>query len=255
VTHQVWLIARRSIVRTFRQPGVWIPPLTFPLMLMAVNANGLRAATHLPGFPTQSFLAFFMPFTFIQGALFATGIAGTDFARDIDTGFLNRLALTPVSGSALLLGQIGGAVGLGAVQSALYLGVALAAGVHVDAGVLGILLMFVLAILIVIGWATLGLWIALRTGSGEGVQSQFPLLFFATFISSINLPRNLISVTWFRDIATLNPVSYMIESLRSLVIVGWDGEALGLGFLFIFLLMGVSMLLASRQLKVRMTRT
>jgi ABC-2 type transport system permease protein len=255
VAHQVWLIARRSIVRTFRQPGVWIPPLTFPLMLMAVNANGLRAATHLPGFPTSSFLAFFMPFTFIQGALFATGIAGTDFARDIDTGFLNRLALTPVRGSALLLGQIGGAVGLGAVQSALYLAVALAAGVHVDAGVLGVLLMFVLAILIVIAWATLGLWIALRTGSGEGVQSQFPLLFFATFISSINLPRNLISVTWFRDIATVNPVSYMIESLRSLVIVGWDGEALGLGFLFIFLLMGVSMLLASRQLKVRMTRT
>ena len=81
---------------------VWIPPLTFPLMLMAVNSNGLRAATHLPGFPTDSFLAFFLPFSFLQGALFASGIAGVDLARDIDTGFLNRLALTPVRGSALL---------------------------------------------------------------------------------------------------------------------------------------------------------
>jgi ABC-2 type transport system permease protein len=252
---QVWLIAQRSIVRTFRQPGVWIPPLTFPLMLMAVNSNGLRAATKLPGFPTNSFLAFFLPFTFIQGALFASGIAGTDLARDIDTGFLNRLALTPVSGSALLLGQIGGAVGLGLLQACVYLAVGLAFGVHIAAGVGGALLILVLAVLIATGWGTLGLWIALRTGSGEGVQSQFPLLFFATFISSINLPRNLIEVTWFRDIATVNPVSYMIEGLRSLVITGWNGEALGLGFLCTFGLIGASLLLATRQLKVRMTRT
>ena len=137
VLRQVTLIARRSIVRTMRQPGVFIPPLSFPLMLMAVNSNGLRAATHLPGFPTHSFLAFFLPFSFLQGALFASGIAGTDLARDIDTGFLNRLALTPVRGSALLLGQIGGALGLGAIQACLYLGVGLAAGVHIDAGVPG----------------------------------------------------------------------------------------------------------------------
>jgi ABC-2 type transport system permease protein len=255
MTHQVWLIASRSVVRTFRQPGVWIPPLTFPLMLMAVNSNGLRAATHLPGFPTHSFLAFFMPFSFLQGALFASGIAGTDLARDIDTGFLNRLALTPVRGSALLLGQIGGAVGLGLLQAVLYLTVALVFGVHIDAGVGGALLILLLAVLIAVGWGCLGLWLALRTGSGEGVQSQFPLLFFATFISSMNLPRNLISVAWFRDIATVNPVSYMIEGLRSLVIVGWDAQALLLGFGCTLGLIAVSLSLAARQLKVRMTRT
>ena len=255
MTHQIWLIARRSVVRTFRQPGVWIPPLTFPLMLMAVNSNGLRAATHLPGFPTTSFLDFFLPFAFLQGGLFAAGIAGTDLARDIDTGFLNRLALTPVRGSALLLGQIGGAVGLGLVQAFVYLGVGLIAGVHVDAGPGGALLILLLAVLIAVGWGTLGLWIALRTGSGEGVQSQFPLLFFATFISSMNLPRNLIEVTWFRDIATVNPVSYMIEGLRSLVIEGWNAQALLLGFGFTFALIAVSLGLATSQLKVRMTRT
>jgi hypothetical protein len=105
IAHHVALISRRSLVRTARQPGTWVPPLTFPLILMAVNSVGLRAATHLPGFPTRSFLAFFMPFAFMQGALFASGIAGTDLARDIDTGFLNRLALTPVRGGALLVGR------------------------------------------------------------------------------------------------------------------------------------------------------
>jgi ABC-2 type transport system permease protein len=224
-------------------------------MRMAVNSNGLRAATHLPGFPTNSFLAFFLPFSFLQGALFASGIAGVDLARDIDTGFLNRLALTPVRGSALLIGQIGGAVGLGALQACVYLGVGLAFGVHIDTGVAGAFLILLLAVLIATGWGTLGLWLALRTGSGEGVQSQFPLLFFATFISSMNLPRNLIEVTWFRDVATINPVSYMIEGLRSLVISGWDAQALLLGFGFTLALIAVSLTLAGRQLKVRMART
>src|SRR5204862_7772152 len=112
----VFLIAWRSSRRTMRQPAAVIVPLTFPLILLAVNSNGLKAATRLPGFPTHSFLAFFVPFAFLQGALFASSIAGTDLARDIDNGFLNRLALTPIGGASLLLGQLGGAVGLGTIQ-------------------------------------------------------------------------------------------------------------------------------------------
>jgi ABC-2 type transport system permease protein len=255
LAEQVWLIARRSLIRTARQPGTWVPPLLFPLMLMAVNSNGLRAATHLPGFPTTSFLGFFLPFSFMQGALFASGIAGVDLARDIDTGFLNRLALTPIRGSALLLGQVGGALGLGAVQAVCYLGVGLAAGVHIDSGVGGAFLILLLALLIAAGFGALGLWLALRTGSGEGVQSQFPLLFFLLIISSMNLPRNLIEVGWFRDLATINPVSYLIEAIRSLVIEGWNAQALALGFGFAFALLAVAMGLSTRQLKFRMTRT
>jgi ABC-2 type transport system permease protein len=255
IAHQVALIAQRSLKRTARQPGVWIPPLTFPLILMAVNSNGLRAATHLPGFPTHSFLAFFVPFSFMQGALFASAIAGTDLARDVDTGFLNRLALTPVRGGALLIGQIGGAVGLGTIQAIVYLAIALLAGVHIVAGIGGAVLILLLAIIVATGFGTLGLYIALRTGSGEGVQSMFPLLFFLLLVSSMNLPRNLIEVSWFRDLATLNPVSYMIEAMRSLVISGWDAQALVLGFGFACGLVGLSLLLASRQLKVRMART
>ena len=105
------------------------------------------------------------------------------------------------------------------------------------------------------GFGSLGLWLALRTGSGEGVQSMFPLLFFLLLISSMNLPRNLIEVTWFRDLATINPVSYLIEALRSLVIQGWNAEALLLGFGCMLALMAVSMVLAARQLRLRMTRT
>ena len=71
----------------------------------------------------------------------------------------------------------------------------------------------------------------------------------------MNAPRNLIGVGWFKTAATLNPVSYMIECVRSLIIVGWDPEALLLGFGFIVLIGIVSLALASRALRLRMTRT
>lgn len=255
LARQVALIARRSIVRTVRQPANVVPPLLFPLMLMAVNSNGLEAATRLPGFPTDSFLDFFLPFSFMQGALFAASTAGTDLARDVDTGFLNRLALTPMRGLALIVGQLGGAVTMGAVQALVYLGVGLAFGVRFETGVAGVAVLFVLAVLIVLGWAGVGVLLALRTGSGEAVQSQFPIMFFLLFLSSMNLPRDLIEIEWFRIAATVNPASYMIEGLRVLIIEGWDAQALALGFGFALAVIVVSLGGSAVALRQRMART
>jgi ABC-2 type transport system permease protein len=71
----------------------------------------------------------------------------------------------------------------------------------------------------------------------------------------MNLPRNLIEIDWFRIVATINPVSYLIEGIRSLIITGWDGEALALGFGVAIALTIVSLTAASLALRVRMTRT
>jgi len=251
----VGLIGWRSVRRTVRQPANVIAPLTFPILLLAINSNGLRAATHIPGFPTDSFVSFFLPFAFIQGALFAAMTAGTDLARDIDTGFLNRLALTPLRGTGLLAGQLGGAMAQALVQALVYLGVGLALGVHFASGLQGIVVLVVLALAVGAAWGAVGIWIALRTGSGEAVQSQFPILFFFIIISSMNLPRNLIESDWFRTAATLNPVSYMIEGLRSLIIEGWDLQALALGFGLALLSVAVAMTLAAHELRKQMART
>jgi ABC-2 type transport system permease protein len=252
---QVFLLARRSVVRTVRQPANVVAPLLFPLLLLAVNSGGLKAETRLPGFPTNSFVAFALAVPFMQGALFATMNAGTDLARDIQTGFLNRLSLTPMRGVALLAGQLGGVVTLGIVQAAVYLSVGLAVGVRLESGVLGVLVLFAFAVLVSLGFGALGAFAALRTGSGEAVQSLFPAFFVFLFLSSMNIPRNLIATTWFRDVATANPVSYLIECVRSLVITGWDKEALALGFGIAAAITIISLGLASWALRVRMART
>jgi len=223
--------------------------------LPAVNSGGLKAETNLPGFPTNSFVAFALAVPFIQGALFATMNAGTDLARDIQTGFLNRLSLTPMRGIAVLAGQLGGAVTLGLVQAVVYLGVGLAVGVRPASGVLGVLVLFVFAVFVTLAFGALGTFAALRTGSGEAVQSLFPAFFVFLFISSMNIPRNLIDQSWFRDLATANPVSYLLECVRSLIITGWDGQALALGFGVTAVIAIVALSLSTWALRVRMARS
>ncbi len=252
---QIGALALRSVMRTVRQPASAIPPILFPVSLMLVNAAGLDASTRLPGFPTDSFLAFALAVPFIQGALFSTMNAGTDLARDIQNGFLNRLSLTSMRGSALLAGQLAGIVVLGLVQALVYIAVGLAAGVDFASGVLGILVLLAFAALVSAGFGALGAFLALRTGSGEAIQGLFPFLFVFLFLSSMNAPRNLIGVDWFQFVATINPVSYLIECVRSLIITGWDGQALALGFGFGFAIAIVATSLAALSLKERLART
>ena len=252
---QVFQLGRRSVVRTVRQPANVVGPLVFPMLLLAVNSGGLRSATKLPGFPTTSFVAFALAVPFIQGALFATMNTGTDLARDIQTGFLSRLSLTPMRGVALLAGQLGGVVVLTIAQAFVYLAVGFIVGVRLESGLAGVLVIVLFAIVVGLGFGSLGAFAALRTGSGEAVQSLFPVFFVFLFISSMNIPRNLIEATWFRALATANPVSYLLECVRSLIITGWDAEALGLGFGIAASIALVAMAAASWALRVRMARS
>jgi ABC-2 type transport system permease protein len=252
---QVGEMARRSVTQTLRQPALIVPPILFPLCLLAVNVGGLDAATKLPGFPTDSYLNFAIAIPFMQGALFAAINAGSSLARDVETGFLKRLALTPMQRAALLLGNLAGVMTVAAVSSLIYLAVGFAAGLEVEAGVGGVLVLIVLAFLVALGFAALGALVGLRAGSGEAVQGLFPVFFVFLFMSSQALPRPLIEQEWFRTIATWNPVSYMLEGIRSVVITGWDAAALERGFGVSIVLCALGILGASRALRTRLVRT
>ncbi len=251
---QTLAVGRRAVVRTLRQRALLIFPMVFPLILFAINGSALSPATRIPHFPTHNYRDFLIAMPFIQGAMFVSISAGVDLARDIESGFLNRLALTPLRGEALMIGQLGGALVVGAVQAVVYLLVGLATGVSFASGVGGALVLLALSILIAFAFATLGGLLALRFGTGEAVQGIFPLLFVTLFLSSSSLPRDLIKASWFREIATYNPVSYLLEALRSLVISGWDGEALALGFGFTIAILAITLALSQAAMKTRLAR-
>lgn len=252
---QVAEVARRSFVRNLRQPAQVVPALIFPLILLAVNAGGLDAATQIPGFPTDSYLTFALAFPFIQGGIFAVMNGGTDLARDIESGFLNRLALTPLSGASLIAGELAGVVAIGAVQAVVYLGVGLAAGADFAAGPLGVLLLLALSVAIAFAFGCIGMLAALRLGNSEAIQGLFPVFFVFLFFSSVSLPRELIEIDWFRTVATLNPVSYLVEGVRSLFVDGLDPDALALAFGIAAITTVVFLTASAAALRTRLVRT
>ena len=255
VALQIGALARRSVNRTLRQPAQLVPSLVFPLILMAINSAGLGKATEIPGFPTDSYLTFALAIPFIQAGIFSVSNAGSDLARDIETGFLDRLALTPMTGLSLVSGQLAGVLVLGVIQGVIYLVVGLVAGADFEAGLAGVPVLLALALATSFAFGCIGIFAALRLGNSEAVQGLFPVLFVFLFLSSMALPRDLIEQDWFQTVATYNPVSYLIEGIRSLFIDGFDGQALALGFGF-SLAIGLAFLAAaSATLRTRLTRT
>jgi ABC-2 type transport system permease protein len=229
---QFGTLARRSIARTVRQPFLIVPNFVFPLFMLAVLSENGGQITKVKGFPTHSYLTFVLGATFIQCASGAMTMAGSAAGADIETGFINRLALTPVRETVLLSAQLTGVTLLGTIQATLLLLIGLAAGAHVQAGVGGALVLIAVVALIVTAFAAIGLLVAVRTGSTRDVQALAALALGLLFMSSMVMPRNLIKADWFKDIATYNPFSYLVEATRSLLITGWDGEALALGCAF-----------------------
>jgi ABC-2 type transport system permease protein len=248
-------LARRSLMQVARQPSLSVPPIVFPLILLAISVSGLDAVAKLPGFPASSYLDFAISLCFMQGALFAMTGAGIILAADVQTGLLKRLALTRVHRAGLMLGYLSGVLAVSLVSSLGYLAVGFLAGMEVKAGPAGVAVLLGLALLIATAFALLGAFAGLRAGDGEGVQGLFPVFLAMFFLSSILVPRDLIEQDWFRTVATYNPVSYLVEALRSLIITGWDPEALALGFGVAIAIAVAGMAAMAAALRTRLVRT
>lgn len=252
--HQVLLLSRRSIRSALSSPAGYMPGIVMPLLLITINASALQQATRIPGFPAEHFLDFILVMTFMQGALFATSGAGLGLVQDIESGFLDRLSLTPMRSGALVIAQISGAIAIAVGASVLYIIVGLVFGVDFQSGPLGIVVLLLLAAWTAFTFATIGAWIALHAGESEALQGIFPLLFASLFLSTLNMPRELIQADWFRAITRINPVSYMVDGMRSLIITGWDQTALVQIVVVLSALSVVSVLGCAIALRSRMAK-
>jgi ABC-2 type transport system permease protein len=229
---QTGALAWRSVLGTVRTPQALFPSLFFPLVLMAIFTGSFGDAPgEIPGFPpVRGFVDFALAGAIVQGILIGGTSAGSAFALDIEGGFFDRLVASPVSRIAILTGRLGGGVALAMAQTVLFLAIGVAFGARVEGGVAGVAILLVLACLMAIAVSGLGVVLALRTGSAEAVQGTFPLFFALLFFSSAFFPRETMT-GWFRTVADVNPISYLVEAMRDLIIAGVEPRPtlIGLG--------------------------
>jgi ABC-2 type transport system permease protein len=211
-------LGRRALTVQFRRAQLLMPTFVLPLMLLAVIASGTSAAQGLRGFPNvTSYLGFVVPGTIIQGTLLAGLTTGIALAADIEGGFFDRLLVAPVHRTSLVVGRLAGTVGLAALQVSFFLGVAAIFGAHYPGGVSGVVAAVFLGALTAVAIGGIAAAIALRTGSLSLLQSIFPFVFVFLFTAPAFFPRDLL-VPVLRDASAYNPLTYVVEGVRALLI-------------------------------------
>lgn len=236
-------------MRPLRQPPLLASGFVIPLFLYGFNVGGLDLATSIPGFPTESYETFALSLMLSFCGIFAFLVAGTALGEDVGSGYLKRVSLTPLRGSVLLVGQLAGVVVVAIVQCIVFLAIGLLVGASVAAGPGGAVAIVGFAAISALGLGAAGQLVALRTRAAEPVQGFYLMFVGLLFLSSVSLPRELIGTDWFQQVATFNPLSYLIEAPRSLLVEGWELQPLALGVMIAVALLASVLVPTARALR------
>jgi len=216
-----WLLGIRELRNVLRAPDVLIPSLLIPVFIYFVTIGMFQGFAEQ--FGIDSFPAFLLP----VAVLFAVhnGSAGQNLVTDIDAGYFDKLLTTPIRRSALLIGSMVGDLVRIVLQTCLVVGVALLVSPLPPTGWAGIAVLLILGVSWGAAFAAIGYSVALRTGSPQATQSTFMLFFPFVFLSPAFAPREAMNDLMATAMA-LNPLTHVLEAMRSLVIDGWDASTL-----------------------------
>jgi ABC-2 type transport system permease protein len=230
--HDSWWLAVRSLRESARQPAIEFGNLFIPIFFFAVTVGAIGNVA-ARGFGVDNYLAFQLPVAILQGVAGAAGTSGMAIVTDIERGYFDKLLLTPAPRLSLVLGRLlADAVRL-TVLSTIILAAGLIAGSGMQSGPPGILVILAIGALFGLAYSSLGVAIALKTGSAQAAQMSFLLFFPLLFLSPAFAPKEVFA-EWMQFLATINPVTYIVEGQRDLVIDGWDARSLTACFASIF---------------------
>jgi ABC-2 type transport system permease protein len=248
MVHDIAAIAGRALRAVPRDVEAVIPPIFIALFFFVVNVGTLQDLTevNIPGF---DFKAFQMPTAILLGV---TGVSRAyALVLDVQDGYLDRLLMTPVRRLAILLGHMVADVSVAALLTVPILLLGFAMGVRFETGLLGVPAFILLASLWSLAFAGFGYAIALKTGNPAAVNSSFLLFFPFLFLTSSYVPRPQLT-GWLDTVAGINPVTYLLEGLRSLVMQGWEWDELGKALVAVTVVSTVSMTLCFGALRSRL---
>jgi ABC-2 type transport system permease protein len=217
---EIVLLGRRAVREVVRYPEATIPTLFIPLFFLAVNIGQVSKTfpSSTPFLHGQGYVAFQMPVSL----MFATATATTGLAlvTEIDGGYFDKLLVAPIRRTSLILGRLGADLVRGIAASVVVLLAGLAFGAHIESGVLGAVVVVLLASLFGVAYAGFGILVALTTRNVQATNTSFLLFFPLLFLTPNFVPFERLSPVM-ETLARINPVSYVIVGLRSLIIDGW----------------------------------
>jgi ABC-2 type transport system permease protein len=212
-------IARRSVILVARVPSAFIPSVLMPIFFVVAFGGAFSAITFLPGFPTTEIMNWYGPMAILQGSAFLGVMVGMSTTRDLESGFYDRLLLSPVPAWALIVGPVVGAICRAVLPFYVVLTAAALGGAKLEGNALGVLTLFAASIgtTCVHAFWTLGL--AFRFKSQRAAPLMQIGVFFTIFLASAQVPIALMT-GWLQDVARVNPMSNVLRLAR----VGFLGE-------------------------------
>lgn len=246
----MWSVAVRALRALPREPEMVIPSLIIPVFFFAVNLGSLEDFAQR-GLPGLDFRAFQLPTAIVFAV---TGVSRANaLVIDIQSGYFDRMLMTPMRRLSLLLGLMIADLALVMALTAPVLLLGFAVGVRFETGVLGVLVFSLLAGLWALAFTGFPYAIALKTGSPGAVGASFILFFPFAFLTTATLPLEALT-GWLAAVARFNPMTYLLAALRSLLYGGWQARPLLEGALAIAIVGVVSMALALATLRGRVAR-
>ena len=221
-------VAWRSIHNFLSNPAFLVPALAFPLFFFISFAGGLSSIENVPGFdfPT-GYTAFQFVFVLLQSAAFGGVFTGFGIARDFETGFARRYLLAASDRRGIVAGYAIAALLRALITWTVLTVVALVAGMNVDGQGVEIVGLYGLALLVNVAATMWAAGVAMRVRSIQGGPlMQFPV-FLILFLAPVYVPLDLLS-GWIHAIASINPVTALLEAGRSLI--AGDPEVIALAF-------------------------
>jgi len=247
---QTLMLMRRALIVNFRIPGIIIPPLlisAFFLLIYDAQLSGVSGQFLPVG---HSYLGSILPLSIVRAALGGSSIAGQTIVTDISSGYFNKLALTPVNRAALLLGPMLANALIVALQVSVIFSVGVLLGLRPATGILGFVPTMLFGVVLGVGFSGLTVGIALMTGSSSATGGASFLFFPLTFLTSTFVPNDQLT-GWIRYAAALNPISYVLAAMRSLMNEGWNVNTLLIGVISAGLLFACCFSFALYGLRVR----
>lgn len=210
-------VARRTLKNVLTNPGLLVPTLAFPLFFFTAFAGGLSQVARVPGFDfEQGYTAFQFCFVLVQSAAFGGVFTGFGIARDFEAGFARRLLLAAPNRTGIILGYALAALGRWALTASVLTVVALVAGMRVGGGGLDVFGMYLLAALVNVAGLLWACGVAMRFRTIQaGPVMQMPV-FLTLFFAPVYVPLDLLQ-GWIEALATINPLTYVLETLRGLI--------------------------------------